>query len=143
MNFEPKSEQELEEAMLLPDGDYPFEVSNAEDKTSKGGNEMIAIQLTVFDEQGRGTFLRDWLVAKDEPLCLQKILQFCYATGLGDQYQSGNLTSDSCYGATGRCTVRQRTSTDYGTQNVVSGYLKPGSDSTNQERNEEDDPVPF
>lgn len=133
MNFEPKSEEELDEAMLLPEGDYPFEVHKATDKTSSSGNEMIALELYVFDEQGRGRTQRDWLVASDQPLCIKKIRRFCAATGLMEQYESGQLSSDSCYGASGRCSIVQKKSEQYGMQNSVSDYIAIGGDSTSQE----------
>ena len=42
-------------SFLLPEGKFSFEVAKAEQKTSKAGNDMIAITLHVYDGNGGAT----------------------------------------------------------------------------------------
>ena len=66
MRVTPKTEKEIYEADLLPDGWYPMTIFKAEEKVSKKGIEMIE---DFFKEHGRADliekamevgFLRNW-----------------------------------------------------------------------------------
>jgi len=45
MNFNPKTEEEIQKEGLVPLGIYPYKVIKAEDKISQVGNEYTAITL--------------------------------------------------------------------------------------------------
>lgn len=109
--------------MLIPDGEYDFEVESAEDKTSKGGNEMIALTLKVWDHNGAAREIRDWLVNSDAAMCQLKIRKFCEATDLMEAYQDGSLNAMMCQGVAGRVAIGATENAQYGPQNVVEGYL--------------------
>lgn len=58
MRFEPKSEDQLKAEFLLPDGEYDFTVTEAEEKQSAKGNDMIALKLTAYTPDGGERALR-------------------------------------------------------------------------------------
>ena len=98
MNFTPKSKEELAMDGLLPAGKYPFSVIKAEEKTSKAsGNPMLALQLTVYANNGGQVTVFDYLM-ENKPAQLE---QFCRFTGLEALYASGKLEESDCVGREG------------------------------------------
>lgn len=96
MQFKPKTEKELAEANMIPDGDYAFEVLNAVAKPSRAGNDMIELTLRIFvGESSRQ--LNDYLMEK----VAYKLFHFCAYTGLQKQYDAGTLTAEDCLGRSG------------------------------------------
>ena len=84
---------------LLPDGCYGFEVSKAEDKTSKAGNEMIELTLHVYDGKGGAkVFVYDWLTSAFKT----KVVDFCLCVGLTDLAGGGELKAVRCLQRTGQ-----------------------------------------
>lgn len=102
MQFTPKTEEQIAAENTyepLPAGTYGFEVVTAEDKLSSKGNEMIELDLKVFDNNSdKVAKVRDWLVAA----MMFKIKHICDATGLTKQYEAGQLTSDMLVGRSGK-----------------------------------------
>jgi len=94
MRFSPKSREELETIGLMKPGIYQFSVANAIDKTSKGGNEMIALTLEVFDEMGATRNVFDYLLEAMP----QKLFGFCEATSMEHHYHQGTLRASDCIG---------------------------------------------
>lgn len=92
MKFAPKTESELEISLLLEPGIYPFQVSEAINDTSKNGNEMIKIGLTVWGPEGRIHFVYDYLLEA----MAYKLRHFCCYTGLIQKYESGELSANDC-----------------------------------------------
>lgn len=129
MNFQPQTEDELKASMLLPDGDYPFEVASAEDKVSSSDNEMIALQLRVFKPDGAARTQKDWLVNSPSAMMQMKIRHFARSCGLMDQYNAGTLDSLTCQGASGVVRIRSKTDEQYGPQNFVKDYISEESDA--------------
>jgi hypothetical protein len=83
---------------LLPEGKYSFEVSKAEQKTSKAGNDMIEITLHVYDGKGGAkVFVYDWLTSAFK----KKVVDFCRCVGLTDLAEGGELTAMRCVQRTG------------------------------------------
>lgn len=130
MQFEPKTESELDDEMVMPDGVYDFEVAGANNTVSKKGNEMIALELRVFDRNGTPRLLRDWLLGTGHPLNRKKLLHFCRTTGL--DYESGELTAELCVGRAGLVQLSIEDSDDYGRQNRVAGYKVESSTEARQ-----------
>lgn len=98
MNFTPKTEKELAAESLLPDGIYPFEVTDAVDAISKtSGAEMIAIKIRVFGPAGREPVLNDYLLAS----YMRKIFNFSKFTGNEAKYHAGSLCAQDCLGKNG------------------------------------------
>lgn len=118
MKTNPKSEAALREEMLLPAGDYDFEVLDAVDKLSQKGNEMIAVKLAVFRPNGSRQYVNDWLMEK----MAFKLRHFCYSVGLGEKYEAGDLDAESCKGRTGRVTLKIEEQEGFGSRNAVKDY---------------------
>lgn len=132
MNFTPKSKNELRESMMLPDGEYDFEVEKAEDGVSKKDNEMVALTLKVWDANGKVQFVRDWLMDINERAQL-KMLNFCETTGTMEAYNAGRVDAIVCQGLVGRVLIGHQNSDDYGPQNRVIDYC-PSVDQISQDR---------
>jgi|SRR5215469_1475319 len=120
----PTYQQNTGSGDLLPEGSYPFEVKNAEEVTSKNGNEMIRLTLEV-----NGSLeLIDHLVFT--PNAFWKIDQFRIATGekLGKPGSDASLEADDCIARKGlvAINVEQWEGRD---RNKVGEYLDP---ATNQ-----------
>ena len=62
MKFAPKSEKEIASANLLTPGVYGFEIIEAEEATSKAGNDMIKLMVHVFKEDGTPVTVFDYLM---------------------------------------------------------------------------------
>lgn len=121
MKFAPRTPEELALAGLLPAGKYPFEVIKGEDKTSKSGNEMIALQLKVYGEGERVVTVFEYLMASNE----QRLNQFCVMTGLQEKYESGELEAFDCEGRQGWVCIKIQPAKDgYDPKNVVSYYCQ-------------------
>jgi hypothetical protein len=120
MKVQPKTEEQLAEEGLLPDGNYPFEVVIAENKVSKAGNDMIAMNLRFYGPDGRPLFIRDWIM---ESMGF-KLLHFCNEVGIYDKYNAGEVTAQDCDGRQGYAKIGRKKD-EYGWKNVVKDYGKP------------------
>ncbi len=120
MEFEPKTEREIRDAMVLTPGVYDFEIVKAEEKVSKKGNAMIELTLSVFPgDDSKPRQVRDWLVGSME----LKLNRFCRSVGLEDAYRDGLLTAFACEGVSGKVKLTIDSSTDYGDRNGVKDYM--------------------
>ena len=122
MKFNPMDEEVTEEKPkreLLPDGDYDFEVVNAEDKISKAGNEMIKLQLKVRDR-----FIFEHLVHLEK--IAWKIKRFCESVDMIDHYREGYLAAGDIIGRRGRCRICTEQREGYDPQNRVDKWLRGG-----------------
>jgi hypothetical protein len=115
----PKTEEQIKLERLLPIGDYPFQVVSAEDKISKKGKEMIALELSVFAPDGTSRKVRDWLL----DAMAFKMRHYCYAVGLGPAYESGDLTAEMCVGRSGTVTLKIEEQEGYEPKNAVKDYV--------------------
>ena len=97
MNFSPKTQAEIDAMGLIKAGTYPFAVSTAKDKISKSGNEMIELNLEVFDSEGKSHHMFDYLLEA----MAGKLFAFCTSTGMEQKYHAGTLTSYDCIGRSG------------------------------------------
>lgn len=123
MQFKAKTEKELAEEILIPEGVYPFEVSKAEAKKSKKGNDMIEMELRIFMPDGKERGLRDWLM---EQMGF-KLFHFCAYTGLSQKYESGTLQSHDCEGRSGflKIEIQEDKTGQYPPRNSVRDYVRP------------------
>jgi hypothetical protein len=120
MQFQSKTDQQIQEESLIPAGDYDFTVREAVEKKSKAGNDMIQLDMDVFVGD-RERPMKDWLMEATA----FKLRHFCYATGLGPKYDAGTLTAQDCVGKSGKVKIVQKANGDYGLQNSVKDYLVP------------------
>lgn len=123
MKFTPKSEKELAEERLFPEGEYGFEISGAEDKLSKADNEMIVLTVRVFKEDGKFNLVTDYLMEA----MMYKILHACQACGLEDAYNKGQLNSQDFIGKTGTLKIKIQKDKNgvYADKNVIADYVVP------------------
>lgn len=150
MKFEPKTEAQLEELDLLPDGIYEFSVYSAEDKLSKSGFPMIQLKLEIYGNMLGTKYIFDYLVSSNHPITQKRIRHFCYATGLADLYELGEINSHHLMSKSGKLILGIEDSEKFGKKNRVIDYLdssKADSLSFNkQDSNEKsliDDDLPF
>jgi hypothetical protein len=127
MKFQPKTDKEISEEKLLPEGVYDFEISQGLDKVSKikpdgsGGNEMIELLVRVYKPDGNFTLITDYLMEK----IAYKLKHATDACGLQVAYDTGTLHGDNFVGKTGKCKVKiQKDKTgDYPDKNVIADYV--------------------
>lgn len=84
-------EDEKQPGQLEPEGVYPFEVVDAEEKISQKGNPYINVKLMLYIGDHEKT-LFDILM----PQMPDKLRSFCEVVGLSDNYQSKTLCADDC-----------------------------------------------
>ncbi len=123
MKFKPQTEKEIAEANLMPKGTYPFEVIEAEEGTSKKGNEMIIATLRFFMPDGKTRLLTTYLM---EAMPAQ-LFHFCAYSGLAAEYGAGTLTAALCVGKTGYADIiiKEDKTGQYPPQNNVKDYVRP------------------
>ena len=149
MRFEPKSEAEIQEENPFtpwPPGVYDFEVSESEERTSKNGNDMIALTLKVYNTAGESRTVFDYLLSS----ILYKLKHAAEACGAGDKYERGELTSVDFYGKTGKLKLRiDPAQNGYAAKNAVQDYVVDSRSDTRPTAprqsvaDELDDAVPF
>ena len=120
MTFKPKTEKEIAEAMLLPAGEYDFDVLEATDETSSKGNAMIKLVLGIYVGERIGRKVTDYIVGSMEA----KLRHLCDCLGLLAEYQAGTLSADMCRGRNGRVklTIQQDKTGQYPDKNAVRDY---------------------
>jgi hypothetical protein len=123
MKFTPKTDQQIAEENLIPTGTVcDFEVLNAEEKLSKAGNEMVALELKVWRPNGSTTIMRDWLLTD----MMWKLKAFADAVGMTAEYDRGELPPDIMIGKAGKLKVGIRPANgDFPPSNSVTGYVRP------------------
>lgn len=119
--FAPKSREEM--ARLLPDGKYQCFVSNATDKQSKNGSEMIELRLETYGPDGGKFPLTDYLVFSEKSLF--KILGFAEAAGIKDRYDAGSISAADCIDRTVWATVGTQKQDGFQPRNTIKGYFVP------------------
>lgn len=146
MRVTPITEAEAEDAGLWKSGLYDFEVLESKDRVSKSGNDMIELNLKLFDPEGRSFRLFDYLVSIESMGF--KVRHFASAVGLLAQYEAGELKAEDCQGRTGRAQVtKQKAKGGYPAKNVIQDYLPvlAGQPLVGSVKNPEieDDEIPF
>jgi hypothetical protein len=125
MRFEPKTEKEIADSKLLKAGIYNFEVTKASDDTSNAGNDMIVLELDVWNGNGERRSLTDYLVSKR----IEKLRHAAVACGLVACYENGEMTSVDFLGKTGRLKLvvekgkKSATGGKWPDRNVIDDYL--------------------
>ncbi len=151
MKFTPKTDKELAEERLLPEGQYGFEISGGVDKTSKAGNEMIELTVRVFKEDGTFLLVTDYLME----VILYKVSHAAKVCGLEDKYNAGTLEAGDFIGKTGQLKlgIQKDKNGQYPDKNVVKDYVVPkdgeesappkGSNAAAAKKDDLEDEIPF
>ncbi len=150
MRFTPKTEAQVSSGGLFPAGSYDFEVVEAKDTISKSSNnEMLALQIAIYDPQGHSKRVFDYLL--DTENAAYKLRHFAEAIGMLAAYATGELRAEDCMGRTGRCKVNiQKDKTgQYTDKNTISDYIlektngNAAAAKTSKTETTEDDQIPF
>ena len=114
-------------------GTYDFEVMSGQDTTSKSGNDMIVIELAVFNTDGERRMIKDYLLEA----MAAKLRHACEACGLVREYETGTLEGFDFAGKTGRVKLKvQPGDGTYGPKNVVADYVSEPAQARAEERAE-------
>jgi hypothetical protein len=121
MNFQPRTEKEINASKLLPAGEYSFEILAAvETKSRSSGNPMIELKIRVSDGNGRSRMVSDFLV----PANLDKLRKCCLACGLIDRYEAGAVCAGDFKGKRGSLQLKIEKGTNgYQDKNAVARFL--------------------
>ncbi len=93
-----------ERFQLLPKGEYDACIVKSEDKvSSNSGNPMMDMTLEVYDNEGRGHTVRDFIVFTKS--MMWKAIHFAKSAGIIDQYKSGQLCSMGAQGKSVRVKI--------------------------------------
>lgn len=148
MKVTPKTEAEIAAMNLRDPGEYDFLVTEATDKLSAKGNEMVELKLQMEDSEGRTFTVFDYLVSID--VMAYKIRHFAQCVGLMDQYDAGDMAAEYIQGRTGKAKVGvQPAKGQYQAKNIVTDYIPaPLVSSSSTVANgrtaaELDDEIPF
>jgi len=137
MEFEPKTDEQLDmEGLLLP-GTYDAEVIESEEQQSKSGNDMIKLKLQVWREDGSTVHVYDYIL----PAFARKLKHFCYSAGLEKQYDAGKVTATDCYGKAVSAMIDREKQEGYKPKNVVLDYMPISTGE--QPAKEKDEDLPF
>lgn len=145
MRFTPKTEEQLADEALLPEGTYDFEVIDTNDKPSKKGNDMITLQLCVFDGDGSHRYVYDY-IAIGNSFGERKLRHAANTCGLMDEYSSGNISASDFHGKTGKVLLKkQPAKDDFPPKNTVADYIirDEGVTDTRTPRQIINDDIPF
>lgn len=124
MRFNPISEEEAnaQASGVWENGDYDYEVTEAEEKESNAGNDMFALEIAIVDASGARKKVFDYLVISDK--AAWKLRHFAASCALLPQYERGSLMANEMIGRTGRCTIgTQKEQNGYPAKNVVRDYV--------------------
>lgn len=121
MKFQPKSAKEIAESGLLPEGEYPFEISGGTDKVSKTGNEMIELVVRIYKPDGSFSIVYDYLLES----MAYKLRHAAEACGLLHEYESGILLGENFIGKTGtlKLKIQKDKNGVYADKNTISDYI--------------------
>lgn len=125
MKFQPKTDKEIAEEGLKPEGVYPFEISGAEHHVSKtSGNESIRLTVRVFYDDDKIHLVDDYLTPKFS----YKFKNVFKALGLMDYYEKGDVSDPEIFvGKTGYLdlTIQKDKNGVYPDRNAIKKYHEP------------------
>lgn len=109
MQFQPKTEKEIQEMMLWPRGEYDFEVIKSERAISgpnskTPGTHFIKLTLRLFNETG-GSRIQNAIL---HPAMEAQLRHFCEETGIIAKYEAGTLEAHDCEGLSGKLQLKQK-----------------------------------
>lgn len=145
MRFPPKSEEEIQSMSLIQPGIYDFEVTKATDKVSKSGREMIEIQLTVWDINGKPHTVYDYLMEA----MAYKLRHFAQVGNILDKYDSGFMEASDCVGISGKVEIiiqkgqQKPDGSFYFDKNSVKDYITTSGDNRTTKQEIKEDEIPF
>jgi hypothetical protein len=125
MQFEKKTEKEIQEASLWPAGIYDFETTKAEPafggpNSKNPGMEYIAVEHRIFNSEGASRIIRGSLHPKMEA----QLRHFCVVGNLMEKYEAGTLEATDCVGVTGKLKLKvKEASGNFPAKNEVQDFV--------------------
>jgi hypothetical protein len=154
MNFQPKTEKEIKEAMLWPKGEYDFECVKAEraksgPQSKNPGTDYLKLDHRIWNANGDTKFVNAML----HPAMEAQVRHFCVVGNKIAEYDTGTLTPEDCVGVTGKLKLKiKEENGNFPAKNEVQDYIvpkekpqglpAPNSPPTNGKEPKDDD-VPF
>jgi len=136
MNYNTRTEKELAEANLLPKGEYPFEIADANEQKSKAGNDMLVLEIDCISETGARRRVTDYIVP-GTIWADKKLHDLMWSVGLGERYATGIIQADDLRGRSGLAgvgidkgkpfTAKDGTQKDGYDKNKIAFYKRPES----------------
>lgn len=117
-----KSREELELELCLKPGKYPFEINSADEKKSGAGNDMFALDITVYDNDNKPRKMKAWVGTWND----LDLLNFMECIGLGPEWSADTVTANMLLGRSGYCKTtitKPKPDSDYGPQVKVSKWI--------------------
>lgn len=120
---------------VMSPGEYPFQVAAIALKPTKDGkNQMLEVDLIVWDINNREKKVRDWIVFMEE--MSWKFRHFAATCGLLDKYEDGTIEDRDFVGKKGVVKLTQKDYIDRDGEkmfaNAVKDYVKPGQAKVQQ-----------
>lgn len=138
-NYDPISREQAEKERfsLLDDGDYSAVINSAMPKISSSNNQMIELELEVYDASGKPHPLKDYLVFS--PKMMWKVINCADGCGLLKEYEDKKFHPSMLPGKNIRVRVKTQKGneipeeklkgkplgTKYPDKNVIEDYLVP------------------
>lgn len=143
MKVSPKTAEEVALAGLITPGIYDFEVLDAKDTFSKAGNDMVELQIGIFDGSGRSRKVFDYLVDLDSMAFKNR--HFAESVGMLADYERGEMKANDMFQRTGRCKVyvKKDKTGQYPDKNAIGDYLPPDPRMTKATVVASREPAPF
>jgi hypothetical protein len=112
---------------LLRAGWHDARITEAVEKPSKRGNDMIELTVVVPDADGTERQLRDWLT--DSDMGAAKLRSCCQAVDALDRYEAGEISQADFPGNDVRVKIEIEKRRGYPDQNRIEEY-RPAAAST-------------
>lgn len=139
MRYDPKDANNL-----IPDGEYDAEIAEAEETTSKKGNDMLKLTVRVWAGGGGPRVIFDYIVV---PSSLYKLKQIAAATGQMPAFEAGELGAKGVQGKSLRVSLKTEKdkSGAFPDKNAVARYLpqEAGAQPHTKAQPADDDGIPF
>src|SRR6478609_5328631 len=124
MQFTPRTEKELKEQMLWPEGEYDFEITKSEQAVSgpqskNPGTPYIKLVARIFNQDGQERMQNAIL----HPNMEWQLRSFCYEVGLDEKYVTGTLSPEDCEGKQGKLQLKiEEAKGDFPAKNAVKQW---------------------
>lgn len=135
MNYKPSTANEVREKMLIPAGEYDYEIIEAKEMMSKGNPEkgtkprpMLLVKHLVY--YGESTRYSDRYFMLDDD-SFGALRNLCEATGLLKKYEDNTLQPDDLEGKCGRLKLKiAHNKFKDEDENKITKYIVPKAEST-------------
>jgi hypothetical protein len=130
MKTTPRSETEAEKVSkkdAIKPGWYPARITEAVEKPSRKGNEMIELVAELVDGDGKGRTFLDWLT--NNALGAQKLRHAVVAVGALAKYEAGQIHQSDFPGHNVDVRIVTEKSR-FGNRNVIVDYALTGTEVT-------------